>query len=124
MKVLYPQDCSPDAPPPRHRKREFLERFKRDGFFLLDAVEEPLGDVSSGEKRRRIRHALPRLIENLRAVCGAETKVILISATVFHECATVLTTKGFPVINDEMIDFPGSGGQRKFREKFIRALRR
>lgn len=122
MKALYPMDCLIDDPPPRHRKREFLKRFHGDGFFLLDAVEEPLGKATPGEKRRRIRASLPRLIEDLRATCGAGTKVILISAPVFDVCAAALASEGFNVANDEMIDFPGSGGQRKFREKFARAL--
>jgi hypothetical protein len=122
MKALYPKDCPADESPPRHRKREFLKRFKGDGYFLLDAVEEPLGKASPGEKRRRIRQSLPRLIDDLRAACGAGTKVVLISAPVFEVCAAALASEGFNVVNDGMIDFPGSGGQRKFREKFARAL--
>jgi hypothetical protein len=122
IKTLYPDDCPPSAPPPRHRKREFLERFRADGFFLLDAMEKPLGEASPAMKRRLIRNSLPRLKGDLRAACGTGTKVILISAPVFKVCAAELAAAGFNVVNAEMIDFPGSGGQRKFREKFARAL--
>jgi hypothetical protein len=122
MKALYPKDCPTEAPPPRNRKPEFLKRFKDDGFFLLDAVEEPLGKASAGEKRRRIRGCLPRLIEDVRSACGAGTRIMLISAPVFEVCAAALSSEGFNVVNDEMIDFPGSGNQRKFREKFARAM--
>lgn len=122
IKTLYPDDCPPSAPPPRHRKREFLERFRADGFFLLDAVEKPLGKASPAMKRRLILDSLPRLKGDLRAASGTGTKVILISAPVFEVCAAALTADGLNVVNVEMIDFPGSGGQRKFREKFARAL--
>jgi hypothetical protein len=122
IKTLYPDDFPPSAPPPRHRKREFLERFRADGFFLLDAVEKPLGEASSAMKRRLIRDSLPRLKGDLRAACGTGTKVILISAPVFELCAAPLAADGFNVVNDEMIDFPGSGNQRKFRQKFARVM--
>ncbi len=122
MKALYPQDCPPDLSPPRHRKREFLERFKGDGFYLLDAVEEPLGNVSTGVKRRQIEKCVPRLIKDVRELCGSGTRIVLISAPVYEVCAAAFAIEGFNVVNDEMIDFPGSGGQKKFREKFRRVL--
>ena len=43
IKTLYPTDCDPTVSPPREKKREFLRRFYDDGFYLLDAVEEPIG---------------------------------------------------------------------------------
>jgi hypothetical protein len=116
MKTLYPNDY-PQSGPPRDRKREFLERFRGDGFYLLDAVDEPLGDVTAARKRHHIRLSLPRLCGDLRSVCAAGVKVVLISATVYDVCAASLKVEGFNVINNEMIDFPGTGGQRKFRGK-------
>lgn len=119
MKTLYPDECPPTGYP-RHRKREFLERFQADGFYLLDAVEEPLGAKG---KQKRIQEALPKLLQNLKAECKPNTRVVLISAPVYEVCATPLKTAGFNIINTEMIDFPGSGGQRKFREKLARLLK-
>ena len=121
MKTLYPNDC-PQSGPPRHRKREFLNRFRDDGFYLLDAVDEPLGQLTAAGKRERIQESLPRLCQDLREVCAGGAKVVLISAPVYEVCAASLRAQGFNVINDEMIDFPGSGGQRKFREKLKNAL--
>ena len=121
MKALYPKDC-PQSGYPRHRKREFLERFRDDGFYLLDAVDSPLGKASRMIKCQRIRQSLPRLQRDLREVCAADTKVILISSPVYEVCADNLRAQGVNVINDEMIDFPGSGCQRKFRDKFSRLL--
>jgi hypothetical protein len=122
MKALYPRDM-PSSGYPRHRKREFLIRFRDDGLFLLDAVEEPLGRVTSALKRRRIRESLSRLHDDLRRLSDKETKIVLISAPVYEVCAAPLKAAGFNVINEEMIDFPGSGCQQKFREKFRRLVR-
>lgn len=107
---------------PRHRKAAFLARFKADGFYLLDAVEKPLGKVSSAIKRKRIRQSLPRLRDDLRRTCENGTKVVLISAPVYEVCAAPLRAEGFNVLNKEMIDFPGSGCQKKFRKKFERLI--
>jgi hypothetical protein len=116
MKAIFPAHY-PAGGPPRHRKREFLERFRAEGFYLLDAVDEPLGEASPALKRQRIRESLPRLGRDLREVCAGETNIILISAPVYEVCAAPLTAEGFNVVNDEMIDFPGSGCQQKFQAK-------
>jgi hypothetical protein len=121
MKVLYPDDYRA-SDPPRHRKREFMGRFRDDGFYLIDAVDEPLGDAPSAEKRRRIGESLPRLCRDLGDVCAGGAKAVLISAPVYDACAAALRAEGVDVINEEMIDFPGSGGQRKFCEKLTRLL--
>lgn len=121
MKVLYPGQM-PAAGYPRGQKREFLHRFQCDGFYLLDAVEEPFGDISVSVKRRRIRDSLPRLIDDLHRLCERTTKIILISAPVYAVCIAPLKASGFELINEEMIDFPGSGGQKKFRVKMTRVL--
>jgi hypothetical protein len=71
MKVLYPADISFvehddyrastfDAKSLRKRKREFLERFKQDGFYLIDASEQPMPkDANTTLKKQIIRRALP-----------------------------------------------------------------
>jgi hypothetical protein len=122
MKVLYPADCL-QSRPARHRKREFLDRFKTDGFYLLDAVTEPIEKPATQFKRARIRESLPRLCDDLRRCCNSDTKIILISSPVYAECADSLRAEGFNVINETMIDFPGSGCQRKFRDKLAALLR-
>lgn len=123
MKVLYPSDMPPSGYP-RHRKREFLERFRSDGCYLLDAAEEPFESASTSFKIQRIRDSHPRLRDDLRRACQQGTKIILISATVFAACEAPLKENGFNVINSEMIDFPGNGCQKKFREKFGRVIGR
>jgi len=115
MKVLYPKHYS-EAKIVRLQKKQFLERFKSDGFYLIDSCDSPMEDSSPSKKRKQIQGSLPSLRNKLRELATDGVKIILISATVYDECS-ILKPEGFNIINDEMIDFPGSGGQAKFREK-------
>jgi hypothetical protein len=80
MKVLYPKKANFvegidnrntgfKARQVRNRKAEFLELFKRDGFFLLDAIDEPMpGNATTKTKEDKIRSSLPQLRDNLRVL--------------------------------------------------------
>jgi len=107
----------------RSNKESFLRRFQRKGFFLIDAVDYPLPD-SRSEKRKAIKENLPRLIEKVEKLVKnrRNIKVIIISCRVYDICYEKLKEK-FPVV-DERIPFPSSGHQRRFHEKFKRALKK
>lgn len=121
MKVLYLGE-NPHIPSVRLRKREYLRRFQEDGFYLIDSVEEPIGVRDTSRKVRRIKEELPSLRDKVDEIVDRETPIILISRPVFDAVAVFLRTDGFNIINEEMIDFPGSGGQKRFREKLGRLL--
>ncbi len=119
IKVLYPQDCQ-DVSSVRAQKRRFLERFMRDGFYLIDACEEPIAKGAS--KAKQIESNLSSLLTKAGQFSGA--KIILISATVYKGCCERMKEVGLNVINEALIDFPGSGGQVKFRNKITTLLRK
>ncbi|MFH1327240.1 MAG: hypothetical protein ABIH76_00065 [Candidatus Bathyarchaeota archaeon] len=120
MKVVYPKQFI-DVKYVRDKKTTFLEQFKRDGFYLIDSVDHPINGTSS-QKKKEIQKNLPQLSEKIVKLANEETKVILISATVYEVCYDYLKKKGINVSNIEMIDFPGSGGQKKYREKIEKIL--
>jgi len=122
MKVLYPEDTTVPSEV-RGRKRELLERFRKEGFYLIDSTDSPMEDSKPSKKRERIQESLPSLRKKLRELAANGVKIILISAPVYHVCADVLKAEKFNVINNELIDFPGSGGQKKFRDKFATMLK-
>jgi len=62
------------------------------------------------------------LLSRINSIIDENTKIILISATVFDADFHYLIENGINVINKEMIDFPGSGRQIKFRDKMIKLL--
>jgi hypothetical protein len=120
MKVLY---AVSDVPNLREQKPAYLERFKHDEFFLVDAVDMPIPQGSSSSaKRKAVLAALPRLKVHLKKLCTTpKTKVVLIGKSSYgiHD---VLRQDGFNVINTEMIDLPVFGRASLFREKLGRLL--
>lgn len=120
MKVIYCHDSQPKNV--RSQKPKFLERFKNDGFYLIDATDTPMKDFRPAKKREQIEKSLPSLRNKIRDVASDETKIILISSTVYDATACILKREGFNIINDCMIDFPGSGRQKKFRDKLSMLL--
>lgn len=121
MKVLYPNDFT-TTKIVRLQKKKFLEKFKNDGYYLIDSTDTPMEQNTQSYKKRKIREALPNLRTKIRELANAETKIVLISNPVYEECFTPLKAEGFNIINTEMIDFPGSGGQINFRTKIQKLI--
>ena len=53
MKVLYPNDIV-DVPTLRSNKPAFLKRFQGDGFYLIDALDMPIGVKKTEHKIKKI----------------------------------------------------------------------
>jgi hypothetical protein len=110
----------------RSRKSEFLARFMREGYFLIDASEEPMPDrASSSQKLALLRASVPRLIVRLKEFAvDKNTPIVLIGGVTYSACAQSLMNLGFKVINEAMIDHPARGGQLRFRQKLRCTLQR
>jgi hypothetical protein len=100
-----------------------LERFKNDGFYLIDASDKPMEDNRSSKKKRQIKNSLHSLIEKVRSLVSEDTKIILISSTVYEVCCNRLKAEGFNVINECAIPFP-LGWQKEFKERLSALLRK
>ena len=124
VKLLYPKETSQlDTKEIRHNKSSFLLKFKKDGFYLIDSLDSPFNEkYSSSQKIRLITAGQTSLISKINSIVNNDTKVILISATVFKADFLFLLQNGIKVINKELIDFPGSGGQIKYRFKMNKIL--
>ncbi len=103
----------------RGRKSELLARFMREGYFLIDASEEPMPDRASHfQKLALLRASVPRLIVRLMEFAvDKNTPIVLIGGVTHSACAQSLMNLGFNVINEAMIDHPARGGQLRFRQK-------
>jgi hypothetical protein len=110
----------------RSRKSELLARFMREGYFLMDASEEPMPDrASSSQKLALLRASVPRLIARLKEFAiDNDTPIVLIGAVTYSACAQSLMNLGFKVMNEAMIDHPARGGQLRFRQKLRCTLQR
>jgi len=119
MKFLYPYDTQYiDTKIIRSMKKSFLEKFKQDGFYLIDSLDKPFErKYSTMQKVKLLINGQDQLLSKIKGLLSMDTKVILIAAPVYKANFNFLTENGIPVINKELIDFPGSGGQKKYRQK-------
>lgn len=126
MKILYPETVSGlTIKEIRSIKKKFLERFKNDGFYLIDSLNQPFEEkYSSTKKIKLIKEGQENLLIKLKKLITPETNVILISATVFKANYEFLKNNISNISNTELIDFPGSGGQKKYRYKFKKAIKK
>lgn len=86
MKVLYPEDTFQiDTKEIRNKKATFLLKFKHDGFYLIDSLDLPFDrKYSASQKVRLITNGQVNLLSKINSIINNNTKVILISATVFR----------------------------------------
>jgi len=133
MKTLYPLEVgfSGDRFDDGHsiaairlRKAELLNRFKSDGFYLIDACERPMPQsANTAIKTVVMRSALPSLKAKVKGLCGSETVgVLLIGTVTYRVCADALRDEGVNVVNKAAINHPARGGQILFRAKLRAAL--
>lgn len=111
MKILC-ENCKLDVEYLRQCKPLLLRQFQKDGFFLIDAVEEPMPEGSKGQKRRNIIKANSlQLINRVKPLIDKETRIILVESTVYEL---------YPVLGP--IEFPLYQHRMKFKEKMMELL--
>jgi hypothetical protein len=128
MKVLYPAEIGyiNDTFQPgssvklmRNRKPELLRKFQNDGYYLIDAYEQPMPDgADTATKTSQMRSTLPALQRKVRHLVREQSvPIILIGGITYSACAEALRLDGKNVANNAMINHPARGGQKLFREK-------
>ena len=126
MKLLYPKETEfVETKNIRKRKRNFLEKFMNDGFYLIDSLDKPFEEkFNTRQKVKLIKNGQNLLLKKIQGLVSDETKVILIAVPVFRANFNFLKEHEIPVINKESIDFPGYGGQKKYKEKMNDILKK
>lgn len=123
IKALYPSALEQTEKELEADKKTWLQKFKTDGFYMIEALEESLPhEVTKKERQALIQEALPRLLERVRELANKNTKIILIKSNVFEVAAQPLRDAGFTVLNTELLDYPGRFNQKAYREKLSRLL--
>jgi len=118
MQALYPLQKEEYLSKKRDSalKEILLKKFQEDNFYLIDLLDYPLSFYSG-----TLAETTNELVEKIKALSDENTQIILIKANVYDTAYKILKDNGFKVI-DKRIDFPASGGQLKFQEKFKEAL--
>ncbi len=99
-------------------KEKWLHRFKNDGWFMIEALEDSqVHKVTKKKRQEKIKAELPHLIEKIKAIVNSDTKIILLKSNVFEVAAEPLRVAGFDVLNNELVDYPGIYNRKAYRQK-------
>lgn len=104
-------------------KPAVLERLMEDGFWLIDAVQEPVNKLSSAARARAIKAAVPDLVDRCREL-APEKGVIICHGKVYAATASALREAGVLVLDDQPLPFPLGNWRAKFVAGFRNALDR
>jgi len=126
IRALYP-DINKEVKYLREHKKEILERFMNDGYYLVDAVDKYLPkSTSSLERIKMIANNSKNKIDEVKILISERgdktTKVILIKSTVFKGLHEQMINAGMPIVNNQMIPFPSNGQQKRFHKILLDTL--
>ena len=118
IRALYPEAREATEPELEAAKEQWLQRFRDDGWYMIEALtESQRHEVTKEQRQERIREHMPALIARVRKLADGQTAIILVKSNVFEVAAEPLRAAGFRVLNHELVDYPGRYNQRAYREK-------
>jgi hypothetical protein len=121
IRALYPETAELSEPELEEQKETWLNKFKDDGWYMIEALEESqVHEVTKKQRQERIRESIPRLIQRVKELADQDTKVILIKSNVFEAAAEPLRQAGINVLNTELLDYPGRFNQPAYKKRLAR----
>jgi hypothetical protein len=105
-------------------KRPYLERFQKEGHFVIDLSYTPVDKMRERERKAVLIRNIPRILRELEDL--DPQMILIINATLFPLLFSRIneTKFGKRLLNTQPIPFPSHGGQRRFREETSRLLNR
>ncbi len=105
-------------------KRPLLERFRSNGFFLIDTCELPVDKLSTTERMTAVRRGAVGLASRVRRLNPAH--IIVVKNTVFRPVCQALEREGLGrrILNKTSLPFPSHGNQKKFRNNLRQMMMR
>lgn len=123
MKAIYPGAVQKTETELGQEKKQWLNKFQSDGYYMIEALNESLPhEVTKKQRQQLIADRIPALIGRVQKLAGKHTKIILIKSNVFNVTAQPLKNAGFAVLNTELVDYPGRYNQRAYRKKIAALL--
>lgn len=119
VRALYDNPALQSGP---NEKTPWLERLKSDGVYLIDLAPVPVNYHSPSERAAALQRNIEATIAHAAQL--APGGVVLVKQNVFDFLQRPALEAGLPLLHDVMIPFPGSGQQKRFRERFATALAR
>lgn len=119
VRALYNNPALTSGP---SAKKPWLEKLRSDGVFLIDLATVPVNEFGLAARAAA-------LARNVAVTVGTTSElepdgVVLVKRNVFDLLEQPMRQAGLPLLHDEFIPFPGSGQQKRFRERFGVTLNR
>lgn len=107
----------------KHNKKELLNSFTNKGFMIIDSTYATVNGIKNKKSRNsKILEYSSELLKDLKAYTNKESKIILIKSNIYDLYADILSSKGYKILNEDIIPFPSFGHQRRFNEILINLL--
>lgn len=124
VRVIYPEFQEVDHI--RKNKRALLSQLKDGGYYLIDALPEPVTlKLSSSQRKKLISQNKEILIKEVKKllVKNPRMKVILVKSTVYDALNGDFLQNEIPVLNNDIkLPFPSQGHCTDFRTRLTRLL--
>lgn len=102
-------------------KSAVLARIQSDGFWLIDAVDEPINKKVASARRKALRDGVAMLVERCIHL-APKVGVIICHDKVCKETATALRNGGVRVLHAQPLPFPLGNTRARFVTGFRKAL--
>jgi hypothetical protein len=99
-------------------KHDYLKRFCKAGFYLIDATDTPINDLSKSGRNRIILSEIESKLQEISGLVSIDTPIFLIKKNIFEIFYPKLTNRGYNIAHDEYLPYPSSGQQNIFKTKF------
>jgi len=100
-------------------KPAMLRRLQADGFWLIDATDQPVNHLPTAARRAAIRGAVPQLVDRCRDL-APRRGVVICHSIVYEFAAPALRDADVTVLHDHPLPFPLG----HWRAVFVTGLRR
>jgi len=100
-------------------KPAMLRRLQADGFWLVDATDQPVNHLPAAVRRAAIRAAVPQLVDRCRDL-APQRGVVICHSIVYQFAAPALRDAEVTVLHDDPLPFPLGN----WRAAFVAGLRR
>jgi len=98
----------------RGRKDEWLRKFMEHGYYMIDATDSPVNQLTPAKRRSMIEGSVATKLSEIAALVCKNTPILLVKKNVFEAFKEPLRCAGFNVINTSFLPFPSHGHQDRF----------
>lgn len=103
-------------------KHKYLKKFEEAGFYMIDAIDTPINNLSERKRNEIIESESENKIKEIEGLISERTPIFLIKKNIWEIFYYRLKDRGYNVAHKEFLPFPSSGWQSKFKEKFKKFL--